>query len=550
MIRATVGEPGNLLLLIGSGTGRDGIHGASGLASRTFEDEREMRPAVQVGNPFLEKVLIEACLEVANFDGLIGMQDLGAAGLTSSTVECAEKGGNGIVIDVSKVSRREQGMTSYEIMLSESQERMLLIVKPGGKDRLNEMLSKWDLSSTEIGYVLPGNNVEVYDGEKKEASLPVEILTDPKLYRLKGKMSEKSRKLRKFRLSDVKSLEISTNQILLSLLKSPNIASKAMIYRQYDHQVQTNTLHKPGVSDAALIRIKGTQRALALSTDGNSRFCYLDPYHGGMIAVAEACRNVSCVGALPVALTDCLNFGNPESPEIYYQLEWVVRGISKACKVLGIPVVGGNVSLYNESQGNPIDPTPVIGVLGVLEELSKATDMAFKDTGDLVVMFGANKLRGRARDLAGSEYIKLFHGLVVGRPTIDLHMEAKVQLLCRTAIDQGLIQSAHDCSEGGLAVAIAESSIASGLGFRSSVDIYGRYDAAFFGESQSRIVVSIKPQNFEAIRDMARDLDVPIIELGCVDESGFRFGDMDITVTCLEETWKQGIGWPEIVETT
>ena len=547
LIRATVGEPGNLLLLVGSGTGRDGIHGASGLASRTFQDEREMRPAVQVGNPFLEKVLIEACLEVATFDGLIGMQDLGAAGLTSSTVECAEKGGYGIKIDVSKVSRREQGMSPYEIMLSESQERMLLIVKPGEKDRLDEMLAKWDLSSMEIGHVLPGSNIEIYNGLKKEASLPVEILTHPKLYRLKGRMPEVSRELRKFPLSNLKPLEISPNQILLSLLKSPNIASKAMIYRQYDHQVQTNTLQKPGTSDAALIRIKGTQKALALSTDGNSRFCYLDPYHGGMIAVAEACRNVSCVGAVPVALTDCLNFGNPENPEIYYQLEWVIRGISKACKALGVPVVGGNVSLYNESHGDPIDPTPVIGVLGVLEELTRGTDLAFKDTGDLVVMLGDSRLRGRVRDLAGSEYIKLFYGLVAGRPEIDLQMEAKVQLLCRTAIDQGLIQSAHDCSEGGLAVTIAESSVASGLGFISSVHMSGRYDAALFGEAQSRIVVSVKPQNFEAIRDMASDIEVPIVELGRVDGSAFRLVDIDLTVTCLKEAWEQGIDWPGVV---
>ncbi|MBD48186.1 MAG: phosphoribosylformylglycinamidine synthase II [Dehalococcoidia bacterium] len=550
LIRATVGEPGNLLLLVGSGTGRDGIHGASGLASRTFDDEREMRPAVQVGNPFLEKVLIEACLEVATFDGLVGMQDLGAAGLTSSAVECAEKGGNGIKIDVSKVSRREQGMNPYEIMLSESQERMLLIIKPGEKDRLNDMLAKWDLTAMEIGHVLPESNVEVYDGLKKEASLPVEILTHPKLYRLKGRMPEASRKLRKFPLSNLKPLEISSNQILLSLLKSPNIASKAMIYRQYDHQVQTNTLQKPGTSDAALVRIKGTQKALALSTDGNSRFCYLDPYRGGMIAVAEACRNVSCVGAVPVALTDCLNFGNPENPEIYYQLEWAIRGISKACKVLGVPVVGGNVSLYNESRGNPIDPTPVIGVLGVLEELARATDLAFKDTGDLVVMLGDSGINGRVRDLAGSEYIKLFYGLVAGRPEIDLKMEAKVQLLCRRAIDQGLIQSAHDCSEGGLAVTIAESSIASGLGFISSIDMSGRHDAALFGEAQSRIVVSVKPQNFEAIWNMANDIEVPIVELGRVHGSAFRLVDIDLPVKCLEEAWKQGIDWPGIVGQT
>jgi phosphoribosylformylglycinamidine synthase len=546
LIRATVGEPGNLLLLIGSGTGRDGIHGASGLASRTFEDEREMRPAVQVGNPFLEKVLIEACLELVTFDGLVGMQDLGAAGLTSATVECAEKGGNGIKIDVSEVSRREQDMSPYEIMLSESQERMLLIVKPEEKDRLNEMLSKWDLYSMEIGHVLKGGNVEVYDGPKKEASLPIKILTHPKLYRLKGRMSEASRELRKFPLSNLKLLEISPNQILLSLLKSPNIASKAMIYRQYDHQVQTNTVQKPGTSDAALVRIKGTQKALALSTDGNSRFCYLDPYHGGMIAVAEASRNVSCVGAVPVALTDCLNFGNPENPEIYYQLEWVIRGISKACKVLGIPVVGGNVSLYNESQGNPIDPTPVIGVLGVLEEVGKGIDMAFKDTGDIVVMLGTNRLSGRVRDLAGSEYIKVFHGLVAGRPEINLHMESKVQLLCRRAIDQGLIQSAHDCSEGGLAVAIAESSIVSGLGFVSSVHMTGRYDAALFGEAQSRIVVSVKPQNFRTILAMASDMDVPALELGNVDGPNLKLADIDLPVTCLEEAWKQGIDWPWI----
>jgi phosphoribosylformylglycinamidine synthase len=433
-------------------------------------------------------------------------------------------------------------MSPYEVMLSESQERMLLVVSPEQKAAVVKVLEKWDLPWVEMGRVTGDRRVRIYDEGKSVADLPVKPLAHPKLYRLKGVPSGESRRARSHAISRVPPADTAPNDVLLGLLRSPNIASKGSVYRQYDHQVQTNTVLPPGAADAALLRIKGTKRGIALSTDGNGRYCYLDPYQGGAMAVAEACRNVSCVGATPIALTDCLNFGNPERPEIYYQLEWCIRGIARACRVLGVPVVSGNVSLYNETQGQAIYPTPVVGALGLLEDVDRHASMAFKREGDLVVLLGADGIRGRVGDLAGSEYLELYKGLVAGRPRLDLALEAGVQALCRRLIGEGLVSSAHDCSEGGLAVALVESCTAGGLGFTGQFSFKGRWDAAFFGEVQSRILVSLLPKALTELQGLARESQVPVAVLGVVGGDWFRAGGiLDLPLSDMQAAWGGGL---------
>ena len=542
LVRSSVGASGNILLLVGAETGRDGIHGASGLASRTFEDEREMRTTVQVGNPFLEKVLIEACLEAASTGCLEGMQDLGAAGLTSSAVEAAARSRAGVDLDIFSVHRRDTDMDPYEVMLSESQERMLLVVKPVHQKLVQSIFHKWDIPCAEIGRVTSAEEAIVCEGTRPVAKLPINLLTHPPRYRLRGTKPAKQAELQRYSLSRVSLPQQGPDQVLLDLLGSPNIGSKEQVYRQYDHQVQTNTVVAPG-GDAAVLRIKGTQKGIALCTDGNARYCYLDPYQGGAIAVAEACRNLSCTGAEPIALTDCLNFGNPERPEIYYQLEWCIRGMAKACRALGVPVVSGNVSLYNETQGQAIYPTPVVGALGLLEDVRTYKSSAFKQPGELVVLLGAKEIRGRANDLAGSEYLELIHGIVAGRPTIDLGLEHAVQRLCRRAIGEGVASSAHDCSDGGLGVALAESSIAGGVGFHGDIKVRGRWDAALFGESQSKIIVSLDPHRFSALSVLATEMGVPLIPLGTTT-SAQRFvidGLVDLPLEDIDRAWRNDL---------
>ena len=540
LVMATTGQPGNLLMLVGADTGRDGIHGASGLASRTFGETRELRPAVQVGNPFLEKVLIEACLEVADTEHVVGIQDLGAAGLTSASVEAASKGDGGIEIDVSLVPRSESGMIPYEVMLSESQERMLVVVKEGQAEPVRSVFDKWDLQTTVIGRVTDDGKARVFDGESVEAELPVSLLTDPPLYRVDGGRPEWLQRLQDFDLTTVP-IPHKPAGVLLRLLASPNIASKEWVYRQYDHQVQTNTVAGPG-GDAAVLRIKGTHKGIALATDGNGRYCYLDPRAGGMIAVAEACRNVSCTGAEPIALTDCLNFGNPERPDIYYQLEECIKGMALASQALGAPVVSGNVSLYNETRGEGVYPTPVVGALGLLEDVNLHVTSAFRSPGDLVVLLGAWEDRGDAGLLAGSEYLELVHGVVAGRPAIDLEGEVAVQRACRRGIREGVIVSAHDCSDGGLAVALAECSIAGGVGFQGDFPISGRWDAALFGEGQSRIVASLQPERLPDLERVCREEGTTWTALGHVGGESFAISELvDLPVEEISVTWREGL---------
>ena len=534
-------EVGNVILLVGAGTGRDGIHGASGLASRTFEKEVELRPTVQVGNPFLEKVLIEACLEALDTDLVNAIQDLGAAGLTSAAIESAVSGGRGIRLDIAEVHQREEGMSAYEVMLSESQERMLLVVAPGDVPAIKSVMDKWDVTCREIGHIIAEQTAQVAVGPELVVDLPIGPLSEAPQYWLEGKPSDADIQRRKLDLDSVSLPQDGPEGTLLRLLAAPNIANKKGVYRQYDHQVQTNTVVGPG-SDAAVLRVKGTNKAIAVTIDGNGRLCQLDPYQGGQIVVAEVCRNLSCSGASPLAVTDCLNFGSPERPDVYHQLEQCIQGIAEACRVLEVPVVSGNVSLYNESRGQAIFPTPVVGGLGLLEDVSKATRSAFAAEGLVVGLLGGGTSEVESHDLAGSEYLQWIHGRVEGSPRIDIDLEKRVHQVCRSAIGQGLLAAAHDCSEGGLAVALAECSIQGDVGFVGDFSIADRWDVILFGEQQSRIIVSLPKENWNALSRLASGSGVPIVRLGYTGGDRFQLNDqMDLPVSQIADVWNNGL---------
>ena len=542
MVRAIASTPGNILLLAGAETGRDGIHGASGLASRTFEEDIELRPTVQVGNPFMEKILIEACLEVVEANLVEGLQDLGAAGLTSSIVEATTKGGTGFKLDVELVPRREYGMSPYEIMLSESQERMLLIVSPDNVEQVKHIMQKWDIPCTAIGEVTNDGIARIFEGSNPVGAVPGGMLTHPPIYEVSGNKPNSIAELQSYDFSSLKSSKENAYDVLLKLLASPNIASKELVYRQYDHQVQTNTVLPPGTADAAVIRIKGTEKGLAMSSDCNGRIGYLDPFVGGALAVAEACRNVACTGAKPVAITDCLNFGNPEKPDVAYQMVESVRGMVEACKLLNVPVVSGNVSLYNETKGTAVYPTPVVCALGILDDVNKAISSGFKSHGDSVYLLGTDAVSSDPNSLAGSEYLEIIHGLVVGQPSIDLNLEVKLQNCCRSLVENQLVNSAHDCSEGGLAVALAESSIIGKLGFSGSIDIGKHWAPALFGEQTSRIIVSVSENKIEQFEAMCRERQTPFVQLGTVISDEFSIkGIIDGSLDAISRAWTTGL---------
>src|SRR3954462_9948485 len=466
IVKGVASGAGNAVYYVGAKTGRDGIHGAT-MASAEFDDKSaEKRPAVQVGDPFMEKLLLEACLEVMRTDALIGIQDMGAAGLTCSTTEMGSRGGAGVEIDVSLVPQRESGMTPYEIMLSESQERMLLVAKQGREAEVERIFEKWDLHAVRIGHVTDDGLLRVKERGVVVAEIPNRALTDEApVYRRPMSEPEYLREVRQLDLdtlgSSAKSSEAlpprplqagGQNAALLALVGSPTIASKKWIYRQYDHMVRTNTINMPGLG-AGVVRIMGTDRALAMSVDGNGRYCYLDPYRGAMLAVAEAARNVACAGAKPLGATNCLNFGNPERPAIMWQFANAVEGTGAACRALGIPITGGNVSLYNETDGQAVYPTPTIGVVGLLEHADRVVGRRFQESGDAIMLLGD----GRG-ELGGSEYLKVIHHLLRGvPPTLDLDAERSLQTLLVILASERLVRSAHDCSDGGVAVAIAES---------------------------------------------------------------------------------------------
>ena len=540
MASASAKEPGDLLILVGADTGRDGIHGASGLASRSFEEQAEMRSAVQVGNPFLEKVLIEACIESLDLPGVVGLQDCGAAGITSAAIEMAERSGMGLKLTIDDVPRREEGMTPYEVMLSESQERMLLAVTPGMEGAVFELFEKWDLDATLIGEFESSENVRIYDQGEEVSSTPVITLTDAPEYKFTGTKPEWLTKLQNVDLSLTPVPSGSPEESLLKMLAAPNIASRFPIYRQYDYHVQTNTVVEPG-GDAAVLRLKGSKRGIAVSTDCNGRICYLDPEVGTAIAVAEACRNLSVTGAEPVALTDGLNFGNPETPDVQFQLTESIAGMSRAAEAFGIPIVSGNASLYNQSAGVDIFPTPIIGSLGLLEDVEKHATVAFKSDGDVIVLLGTDSTWDAIEGIAGSEYLELIHGKVEGQPSIDLDLEIRTQAVCREAIAAGLVASGHDVSDGGVAVAIAESAIIGGLGAVIDDSPGDRWDAAMFGESQSRILLSVSSNNVSAVKALAEASNVPMKVIGTVGGDSLTFGDsVSVPLTDADDSWKNG----------
>jgi phosphoribosylformylglycinamidine synthase len=545
IFRGTAAGVGNPVIYFGSKTGRDGIHGAT-MASDSFDDQSERkRPTVQVGDPFTEKLLLEACLELMANDVLVGIQDMGAAGLTSSSCEMASRAGNGIELDLTNVPRREPGMTPYELMLSESQERMLMVAKAGKEEECIRICKKWDLDVAMVGRVTGDGMLRVKDEGKVVAEIPAKALAEdgPRYERPYSPPAyqEMLTNLNYDAIPDVK----DANAALLALLESPTIASKRWIYEQYDHMVHTNTMVRPG-SDAAVVRIKGTNKAVAMTVDCNSRYCLLHPYEGARLAVAEAARNLVCSGAEPIGLTDCLNFGNPERPDIMWQFVLAIEGLKDACEHFRIPIVSGNVSFYNETNGLSIYPTPMLGMVGLIEEADRATTQWFKQDGDDIILLGATR-----EDLGGSEYLKVVHAREQGSPPfLNLDAEKALHECVLALIRQGVIQSAHDCSDGGLAVALAECCM-SGQDRRLGAVLTlnrGRLrkDALLFGESQSRVVVSAKPAQRQTVIECAGRLGVPVAVIGTVTGDRltiFLGGEradspaVDIPVETLHDRW-------------
>ena len=555
LVKGRASGVGNPVYYVGSKTGRDGIHGATMASAEFDENSAEKRPAVQVGDPFMEKLLLEACLELMATDALVGVQDMGAAGLTCSTCEMGARGGAGVEIDVMHVPQRETGMTPYEIMLSESQERMLLAVKKGREAEVERIFEKWDLHAARIGVVTDDGLMRVKDHGTVVAEIPNAALVD------EAPVYDRPTARPPY-LDDVQKLDLSTlgsyapQESFVQLLGSPTIASKRWVYRQYDTMVRTNTLVLAGMG-AGVVRIKGTSRALALSVDGNGRYCYLNPRLGAMLAVAEAARNVACAGALPIGATNCLNFGNPERPETMWQIVEAIEGIADACRALDVPITGGNVSLYNETDGSAIYPTPILGVVGVIEDASRVLARTFRQAGDDIVLLGEG-----FGELGGSEYLKVVHGQVKGGPPmLDLGREAALIGLLTKAAASGLLQSAHDCSDGGLAVTLAECAFGSGgigldvdapgvtdgPGGAQSVSAAMLTDAALFGESASRAVVSVSGQNRDAFLQLAAAAGVPARLIGKTGGSRLRIRvagreAIDSTITEAEERWANAIG--------
>ncbi|HHL39557.1 MAG TPA: phosphoribosylformylglycinamidine synthase subunit PurL [Deltaproteobacteria bacterium] len=532
--------PGNPVIYVGSKTGRDGIHGAV-MASDVFgEGGEERRPTVQVGDPFTEKLLLEACLEAFRTDYIVGIQDMGAAGLTSSSVEMASRGGAGIEIDVSRVPRREEGMNAYEVMLSESQERMLIVARRGCEGPLMEIFRKWDLEAAVIGEVTDTGRVVVRDGGNVEADIPVDALTDaaPVYDRPAARPPSHDGAAR----LDTAGLPVPDDlgAALVTLMGSLNIASKRWVYRQYDHTVRTDTVVSPG-SDAAVLRIKGTKKGLALTVDCNSRYCYLDPYRGGAAAVVEAARNLAVSGARALAVTDCLNFGNPERPEVMWQFRESIRGMSDACRALGVPVVSGNVSFYNETSGRSVYPTPTVGMVGLLDDVESRTVQWFSREGDVIVLLGDAE-----PTLGASEYLKVVHGVDAGMPPgPDLEGERSLHALCVEAAALRLLRSAHDLSDGGLAVALAEACMSPGGPLGAVVEIDGgsmRPDALLFGEGHGRVVASAAPGDVESLRGLCARAGVPFTVIGRVGGDRLRINDLvDVAVKDVEKAWSGAV---------
>ena len=548
LIRAKAEGVGNPIIAVGARTGRDGIHGASFASEDLSEASDAKRPRVQVGDPFTEKLLLEASLELIQSGYIVAIQDMGAAGLTSSSAEMAERGDVGVTIDVSKVPVRETGMTPYEILLSESQERMLVVAHAGREAEVRTILQKWDLQAEVIGEVIAEPVYRVTEGNRIVAEFPgSRLVTDCPRY---SPPAEEDPAITALRERDVAAIpereeENDPAWTLRALLSSPTIASKRWAYQQYDSTVRTNTVVGPG-GDAAVLRIRGTSKGIAVKTDCNGRYTYLDPLNGGRIAVAEAARNVACTGARPRAITNCLNFGNPRKPSVYYQLREAIKGMGEACTALSTPVTGGNVSLYNESPRSSVYPTPVVGMVGLLESIDNVTRSTFENEGDSILIVGDTR-----DELGGSEYLAAIHGIVAGQPpTCDLALERRAIDALLEAIAEGIVASAHDCSDGGLAVAMAESCIANldnQLGAEADLSAIAGLSArsVFFSETQGRYVLSSPdPAGVEQI--MQRH-GVPVMVVGVVTprSSGFklRFNDqvLESDIDSLSSAWHDSI---------
>ncbi|SHS96863.1 phosphoribosylformylglycinamidine synthase II [Mycobacteroides abscessus subsp. abscessus] len=526
---------GNTVMYVGAKTGRDGIHGATFASEELTEASDEKRPAVQVGDPFMEKLLLEACLELVQCDALVGIQDMGAAGLTSSSAEMASKAGSGIEMNLDLVPQREKGMTAYEMMLSESQERMLIVVEKGREQEIADIVGKYDLDAVAIGVVTDDKMLRLVHNGEVVANVPADALAEEApVYH---KPSLEPAYFREFQAMENTVPEVKDhNETLVNLLKQATIASKEWVYDQYDYMVRTSTVVAPG-SDAAVVRIRGTRKALAMTTDCNSRYIYLDPETGGKIAVAEAARNIVASGGVPLAITDCLNFGNPEKPEIFWQIEKSVDGMSEACNVLSTPVIGGNVSLYNERSGTAVYPTPVVGMVGLIEDIDHITTQSFKDAGDLIYLIGETK-----PEFGGSELQKLTNNNIFGKaPELNLEVEEKAQKQVLSAIRAGVVASAHDVSEGGVAVALAESLMGS-ANLGAEVTLQGEATTALFSESQSRFVLTVKKENqaqFESLVDatyIGTVTDTSDLKITCGEELV-----VSQPVSTLEKAWKGAI---------
>ena len=546
LFRAAASGIGNAVMYIGSKTGRDGIHGAT-MASESFDETAESRrPTVQVGDPFTEKLLLEVCLEIMKNNLVTGIQDMGAAGLTSSTVEMAGRGGTGIELELSGVPRRETGMTPYELMLSESQERMVLVARPGCEKEILDLCGKWDLDAAVIGRVTDSKRLVVKEEGRIVADVPIPALTDEApVYERPFEAPAYLDALQGINM-DVIREPVDFGGVLLKLLRSPTIASKRWVYEQYDHMVRTNTVVRPGFG-AAVVRIKGTRRALALTVDGNSLYGMLNPYRGGVIAVCEGARNLVCMGARPIGLTDCLNFGNPERKDVMWQFALSVEGLADACRELEIPVVSGNVSFYNETHDMGIYPTPIVGLVGLIEDVDQIVRPGFRQEGDRIVLLGETK-----EELGGTEYLKRIHSREGGYPPLlELSVEKALQTCCLAAMEAGIIKSAQDCSEGGLAVALAEAAMMSerGLGATAALPSLAiRNDAYLFGETQSRIVVTLHDRDLGRLQALCEVHRVPMIETGRVEGNRLiiRPKDsekplIDIPVSEMRSNWEGAI---------
>jgi phosphoribosylformylglycinamidine synthase II len=538
---------GNPVYYVGSSTGRDGLGGASFASRELTEESKEDRPAVQVGDPFLEKLLLEACLELYKTDAIVGIQDMGAAGLTCSTCETAARGDAGIAIEINKVPQRESGMIPYEVLLSESQERMLIIVKKGKEKIVEDIFEKWDLHAEHVGEVIEGNKMQVFHNDKLVADIPAKALTDEgPVYIREEKEPEYLKKTRAFKLESIQDLKDGqeAKEVLFTLLDSPTIASKEWIYHQYDHMVRTDTTFYPG-SDAAVVRVKDTKKGIAMSTDCNGLYCYLDPYEGGKIAVAEAARNVACCGAKPLAVTDCLNFGNPMKPEVFWTFKKSIEGLRDACVKFDTPVTGGNVSFYNESPKGAIYPTPSVGVAGLIDDIDNLVPSHFQKEGDEIFLIGDTR-----DELGGSQYLLIRFKKREGLPpSLDLDIEYRLQQFLQKGSASKVFQSAHDLSEGGIIIGLAESLFAKRdqpLG--CSIDLSNllgsvRLDSLLFGESQSRVIISINPEQKSALEALAKEFDLPLHSLGLVGGTSLNVKDLfDVPSVEIEKIYREAIG--------